>query len=202
MGQDNDVALGLAVGGARAGIAAARLAALPLRLAARAPVVGGPLRRAGADLAHQGDLARARARAQIEAIAIEVLSAPEMARTADRALAGTLTDALGRSIAEHRVVERVAVQVIATTDVDRVISAVLDHPMTASAVERILASREMDRVVEHIASSPAVLDAVSSQTQTLADEMVTSVRTRSQAVDDMAERTVRGWLRRPRLDPS
>lgn len=202
MGQQTDVALGLAVGGARAGITAGRLAFLPLRVAARAPVVGGPLRRVGNDLAHQGELARARVRVRVEAAILELLSAPELERTADRVLAGTLTDTLGRSVAEHRVIERVAVQVIATTDVDRVIGAVLDHPMTERAVDRILASREMDRVVEFIASSPQVLEAVSAHTQTLAEEMVTSVRTRSQAVDDVAERTVRGWLRRPRPEPS
>jgi hypothetical protein len=65
MGQETDVALGLAVGGARAGIAVGRLAAFPLRVASRAPVVGGPLRRVGSDLAHQGELARARALAQL-----------------------------------------------------------------------------------------------------------------------------------------
>jgi hypothetical protein len=133
---------------------------------------------------------------------VELLSAPELERTVDRVLAGTLTDVLGRSVAEHRVVERVAVQVIATTDVDRVISAVLDHPMTERAVDRILASREMDSLVEFIATSPHVLQAVSAHSQTLAEEMVTSVRTRSQTVDDVAERTVRGWLRRPRPEPS
>jgi hypothetical protein len=202
MGQQTDVALGLAIGGARAGLAAGRLAFLPLRLAARAPGAGPPLRRAGRDLAHQGALARARARTQVEAAAVEVLSAPELERTADRMLAGKLTDALGRSIAEHRVIERVAVQIVATADVDRVIGAVLDHEMTERAVDRVLDSREMHRVVEFIATSPQVLEAVHSQTQTLADEMVTSVRTRSQAVDDVAERTVRGWLRRPRLEPS
>jgi hypothetical protein len=202
MGQQTDVALGLAVGGARAGAAAGKLAFLPLRIAARAPVVGGPLRRAGSDLAHQGALARDRARVQLEAAALEILSAPELERTADRMLAGRLTDALGRSVAEHRVIERVAVQIVATADVDRVVGAVLDHPMTERALERILTSREMDRVVEYIATSPQVLEAVSTQTQTLADEMVTSVRTRSQSVDDVAERTVRGWLRRPRPEPS
>lgn len=202
MGQQTDIALGLAVGGARAGVAAGRLAFLPFRVASRAPVVGGPLRRAGDDLAHQGELARARARVRVEAAVVELLSAPELGRTADRMFASTLTDTLGRSVAEHRVVERVAVQVIATTDVDRVIGAVLDHPLTERAVDRILASREMDRLVEYIATSPRVLQAVSTQTQTLADEMVTSVRTRSQTVDDVAERTVRGWLRRPRPEPS
>jgi hypothetical protein len=202
MGQQTDAVVGLAVGGARAGMAAGRIASLPLRVAARAPVVGGPLRRVGSDLAHQGGLARARARAQLEAAAVDVLAAPELERMADRMLAGTLTDALGRSVAEHRVIERVAVQIVATADVDRVIGAVLEHPMTERAVDRILASREMDRLVGYIASNPQVLEAVSTHTQTLADEMVTSVRTRSQAVDDVAERAVRGWLRRPRLEPS
>jgi hypothetical protein len=202
MGQQTDIALGLAVGGARAGIAAGRLAFLPLRVAGRAPGVGAPLRRIGRDVAHQGALARTRARADIEAAVLELLSSPELERTADRVLAGTLTDALARSIAEHRVIERAAAQIVATADVDRVIGAVLDHELTERAVERILASREMDRVVEFIATSPQVLDAVGTQTETLAGEMVSSVRTRSQAVDDVAERTVRGWLRRPRPQPS
>jgi hypothetical protein len=32
--------------------------------------------------------------------------------------------------------------------------------------------------------------------------MVTDVRQRAQRVDDLAERTVRGWLRRPRPQPT
>jgi hypothetical protein len=32
--------------------------------------------------------------------------------------------------------------------------------------------------------------------------MVTDVRTRAQKVDDIAERTVRGWLHRPRPRPT
>jgi hypothetical protein len=192
-----DVALGLAVGGVRAGLAAGTVALLPVRLAARAPGVGAPLRRMGEDLAHQGGLARARARAQVEAAVEELLAAPEIARALDRLLAGPLTDAVARSIAEHRVVERVALQIIATTDVDRVVASVLDHEQTLAAVDRVLSSREMDRVVEYIATSPRVLEAVSTHTQTLADEMVTSVRDRTQTVDDVAERTFRSWLRRP-----
>ena len=202
MGRQADLAVGLAVGGARAGVAAGRLAFMPLRVAGRAPGVGAPLRRVGRDVAHQGTLARTRARSELEAAALELLSSPELERTLDRVLAGTLTDALARSIAEHRVIERAAVQIVATADVDRVIGAVLGHELTERAVDRILASREMDRIVEFVATSPRVLEAISTQTQTLADEMVGSVRTRSQAADDIAERTVRGWLRRPRPEPA
>jgi len=223
-----DVALGLASSGARAGLAAGRAALLPARLAVRAPLIGGPLRRAAGDLAHEGTLVRARARARIEAAGDELLAAPELERAADSLLAGTLTDAIGRSLAEHRVVERVAVQILATADVDRVIGAVLDHEMTELALDRALASPglerlvvrvlesrlvdelteqvlrspEMERVVEYIATSPQVVEAVTQHTQTLAEEMVSDVRRRTQRVDDVAERTVRGWLRRPRPSPS
>src|SRR5829696_8968369 len=200
MGAQRYVAVGLAVGGAQAGLTAGRLAIVPLRALGRAPGIGGPLRRVGNDLAHEGRLAAARARQQAESAVVQVLSAPELERTADRVLAGTLTDALGRSIAEHRVIERIAAQVVATADLDRTIAAVLDHELTERAVDRVLESREMDRIVRHIATSPQVVAAVSAHTQTLADEMLTSARERTHVADDFAERTVRGWLRRPRLE--
>jgi chromatin segregation and condensation protein Rec8/ScpA/Scc1 (kleisin family) len=79
---------------------------------------------------------------------------------------------------------------------------VLESRLVDDLTERVLRSPEMERVVEHIATSPQVLDAVSQQTQTLAEEMVSNVRRRTHTVDDVAERTVRGWLRRPRPEPS
>jgi hypothetical protein len=221
-----DVALGLAVSGTRVGLAAGRVALLPARMVVRAPLLGAPLRRAARDLAHEGSLARERARIKLEDG--EVLAAPEVERAADRLLAGTLTDAVGRSLATHRVVERVAVQILAIADLDRVIGAVLDHELTERAVDRalespglerlvtrvldsrlvdelteqVLRSPEMGRIVEYIATNPQVVEAVTHQTQTLADEMVSDVRRRTHTVDDVVERTVRGWLRRPRPSPS
>jgi len=218
-----DVALGLAVGGARLGLTAGRGALLPARVAVRGPL-GMPFRRAARDLAHEGSLVRERALARLEQASDELLSSPEVERAADRLLAGPLTDAVARSLATHRVVERVAVQMLATADLDRVIGAVLDHELTERAVDRALASPglerlvvrvlesrlvddltdqvlgspEMERVVEHIATSPQVLEAVTQHTQTLAEEMVADVRRRTHSVDDIAEQTVRGWLRRPR----
>jgi hypothetical protein len=219
-----DVALGLAAGAVRTGAAAGRAAFLPARIAMRAPVLGAPLRRAARDLAHEGSLVRARGRVKVEAAAGEVLAAPEVERAVDRLLAGTLTDAVARSLAAHRVIERVAVQIIATADLDRLIEAVLDHELTERAVDRALASPglerlvirvldsrlvddlteqvlrspEMERVVEHIATSPQVIAAVTQHTQTLAEEVVDDVRRRTQTVDAVAERAVRGWLHRPR----
>jgi hypothetical protein len=147
----------------------------------------------------------------------------------DRALAGPLTDAVGRSLADHHVVERIAGQVVAAADLDRIVDAVLDDPRTEALLERALASPglerlvvrvlesrfvddltervldspELQRVIEHVASSPEVLEAVTAHTESMAEEMVADVRRRSRAVDDVAERTVRGWLRRPpRPQPS
>ena len=129
--------------------------------------------------------------------------------TVDRVLAGPLTDAVARSIAEHRVVERVASQVIATVDFEGIVDEVLDDARTEAIVvrvlesrflddltERVLASPEMQRVIQHIASSPEVLAAVSAHTETMAEEMLSDVRRRTRVVDDVAERTVRGLLRR------
>ena len=140
-------------------------------------------------------------------------------RALDRALAGPLTDAIGRSMADHRVIERV----VSAANLDRLVDALLEDPRTELMLERALASPglerlvmrvldsrfvdnlterlldspEMQRVIEHIASSPEVLAAVTAHTETLAEEMVSDVRRRSRAVDDVAERTVRTWLRRP-----
>lgn len=197
-----DVALGLAVTSAEIGMTAGRAVLASARLAARVPLVGAVPRRVAADLAHQGRLARARLDVETD----------------------TLTVAVAHVLAERHVVERVAAEVLATVDLDAVVTNVLEHERTQQALERVLlspglermlvqvlesrlvdeltervlASPELDRVVEFVATSPQVLDAVARQTQSLAGEMASGVRARAQTVDDVAERTVRGWLRRPR----
>jgi hypothetical protein len=225
---DREVALGIAFAGARAGAAAGRVALIPARIAMRAPVISHLSRRAAEDLAADGRRAETWARARFEQLAEAILAAPEFERAVDRVLAGQLTDAVARSLGEHRVAERVAAQIVATTDFDDVVTSVLDNEMTERAVdralespglerlvvrvldsrfvdgltERVLHSPEMDRVVEYVATSPQLLEAISQHTETLAEEMVADVRRRTYSVDDFAERTVRGWLRRPRPSPS
>jgi uncharacterized RDD family membrane protein YckC len=208
-----DVALGAVVAGGRAARAAGRLTLLPLRLAGRAPVVGPVLRRAGAGLAATGQDAQADARAQAEAVAGEVLAAPELGRTVDRALAGPLTDSVGRSLAEHRVVDRIAPEVLASADFKDALAAALENESTERAVEQALASprvealvadllesRYVERTVGRVAASPELRDALGQQTKSLGVELASRVRRRAEGVDDAVERVARRWLSRPRPD--
>jgi hypothetical protein len=92
--------------------------------------------------------------------------------------------------------------VLANLDIERIVTAVLEDPRTEDVVEHVLARREMQLVIGHVAGSPELLAAMTQHTETLAEEMVTDVRKRAQRVDDLAQRTVRGWLRRPRPRPA
>src|SRR4051794_18736569 len=169
-------------------------------------------------------LALAPVRLAAEMLTTWALAAPELERAIDRALAGPLTDAVARSISQHRVAERVTSQVLAELDLGQIVDAVLEDQRTELALDRalaspgmerlivrvlesrlvddvtdrVIASPELQRVVEYVAASPEVLAAVSHHTETLAEEMVADVRRRSERVDDIAERAVRSWLRRPR----
>lgn len=218
-----DIALGVVVAGTRAGATIGRVALLPVRVAARMPVVGPALRRVGESLAADGHEARVHGRHRLESTAEDVLASPEVEHTIDVAMAGPLTDAVARSLAEHQVVERIAEQVLAEADLEGAVTKTLGHERTerlvaealaspdlerllVSAIEsrltveltdRVLDSPEMRRAVEHVASSPEVRAALARQTTTLADEMVGSIRCRAERVDEAAERAVRGLLRRP-----
>jgi hypothetical protein len=134
----------------------------------------------------------------------------------DDALAGPLTEHFARSLGEHRIIERIADELIAKGTVtalfdqalqaglaeqiaDRLLAPdVLDSPLLLEITDRVMASDEMQRVIAYIASSPELRAAIAEQTTGLADEMVAGVRQRTVTMDDVAERTVRGWLRRPR----
>jgi hypothetical protein len=134
----------------------------------------------------------------------------------DEALAGPLTEHFARSLGEHRVIERITDELIANGTVtalfdqalqaglaeqiaDRLLAPdVLDNSVLLEITDRVMASDEMQRVIAHISSSPELRAAIAEQTTGLADEMVAGVRQRTVSMDDVAERTVRGWLRRPR----
>lgn len=219
-----DLAAGVAAIGARTGVAAARTALSAVRPVARLPVIGPPVRRAAAAVADEGRRTRLRERARLEAAIAALLATPEIARAIDRVLAGPLTEALGRSLAEHRVAERLAGELVVRGAVDDALAAALDHEATQRLVERTLASPglermlaavldsrlvpaltdrllrspEMQAVLEYVATSPQLRRALTEQSSSLAEEMVGGIRTRAEALDDAAERRIRGWLRRPR----
>ena len=177
-----DVAIGAAAIGVRAGVRAGRVALVPLGLALRAPVAGTILRRRADELAATGAGARARVR--------------------DAVLESEELDRLIVAVLEHERTDQLVARVLESPGLERLVVRVLDSRLVDGITERVLHSPEMDRVVEYIATSPQVLDAVSRQTQSLAEEMVADVRRRTHGVDETAERLVRGWLRRPRPSTS
>ena len=138
--------------------------------------------------------ARAAARAwrgPIEEAVDEVLSAPELARVVDRALAGSLPEELARSLVRNRVLERVVAELAASGELERLVTAALASPQTAGLTDRLLASEETQRALRHVASSPELRDAIARQTTGLADEVVAGVRASAARLDDRAEQVVR-----------
>jgi hypothetical protein len=191
--QARDVALGIAVVGVRGAVAGARLLILPARIATRTLLPDRTARR----LASEGSASRLRVRAQLTTTGGELLAAPEI-------------DALGRALADHRVIERVARPTLAAPEVETTLASVLEEERTRRLVEQaldshlaaqvtdhLLQSPELERAVEQIASSAAVRAALANQSTSLAGELVAGLRRRAEHLDDAAERTARRWFRRP-----
>ena len=115
-------------------------------------------------------------RGRIESAADDVLSAPELTRVLDRALAGSLPEELARSIARHRVLERVVRELAESGDLQRLVEESLASPRTLELTDQVLASDEMQRLLRSVASSPELRSAVARQSAGLAEEVVAGVR--------------------------
>lgn len=208
-----DTALGLAIVCGRVGVAATRLALIPLRLVAQAPVVGPLLERTGDNLADTGRVARVQGRGRLEAAAGDAFSSPEAERAIDRALAGPLPEAIARSLIERQVARRIAEQVLASAEleavpgelqtettgdaaVERLVAGALESRVVSDVTDQVIESPEIQRLIEEIASSPAVRAALSRQTATFAEETSAGVRRRMERLDDAVERAVHRVLGR------
>jgi hypothetical protein len=117
----------------------------------------------------------------------EVLSAPEIIRVVDRALAGSLPEEIARSLVRHRVLERIGAELAASGELERLVTRALATPQTLQLTDRVLASDETQRVLRHVASSPELREAISRQTTGLAEEVVGGVRASAVLLDDRAE---------------
>ena len=149
-----------------------------------------------ADAAGRAALRPARAAARawrgpIEEAVDEVLSAPELARIVDRALAGSLPEEIARSLVRNRVFERVAAELATSGELERLLNAALGSPKTLELTDRVLASDETQSALRHVASSPELRDAIGRQTTGLADEVVGGVRASAARLDGRAEEVVR-----------
>jgi uncharacterized RDD family membrane protein YckC len=138
-------------------------------------------------------------REQLESAVDDVLSAPEVPRVLDQALAGPLPEELARSIVRHRVLERVVSELAASGELERLLTAALASPRTLELTDRVLASEETQHALGQVASSPEIRAAMARQTSGLADEVAGKVRAASVRLDDRAERIAR---RRPRATPA
>ncbi|HWH95138.1 MAG TPA: hypothetical protein VNT03_14855 [Baekduia sp.] len=216
--------LGVAVAGARVAGASARVAMAPVELAARTPVVGPLARGAASQVADGGRDVRRDALWRLDRLVDEMLRAPEVAAVVDRLAAGPLTEAVARSLARNTVPRRFAAELVASVDVDAALTAVLAHPqsralvdalttnatfeqlvtdaldskLTVELTDRLLQGAAMQHAVEFLAASPELRRVVAEQSAGMAEQTMDEVRRRSVVLDDAAERTVRGWLRRPR----
>ena len=138
--------------------------------------------------------ARAAARAwrgPLEEAVDEVLSAPEITRVLDRALAGSLPEEIARSLVRHRVLERIGAELAKSGELERLVTAALATPQTLELTDKVLSSDETQRVLRHVASSPELRDAIARQTTGLAEEVVGGVRASAARLDDRAEQVLR-----------
>ena len=189
---------GLSGTAARLGTSAGRLATRPARA----------LLRGGAE--------------RLEQAATDVLSAPEVGRVVDGALAGPLPEEIARSLAEHHVLERVVAELLASIDLEATVAKALDDEraeqvgrqlvaspvferIVGDAVEvvvqreilnRALSSPDFQRALGQVLASPEIRSALTGQTKGLGEEMAAGVRARGAVLDEASERRMRRWLRR------
>ena len=202
MGDSRDLAIGVAVTGMRGALVPGGAAPPPGPAPGGAPDGAPPLPGAPEALTVDGAHARARARHEMESVAGTVLASPEVERVAARVLATADLDRIVAAVLDHELTEKAIASALASPGLERLLIRVLESQLVDELTERVLRSPELERVVQYVATSPQVLDAVHQQTRSFADEMAAGVRRKAESADDAAERTVRGWLRRPRPQPT
>jgi uncharacterized RDD family membrane protein YckC len=214
-----NVVVGVVLSAGRFGVATGRFVLRPARAVTRT-AMREPVVRAGVSSAAR--TAGSGTRNRIETATADVLAAPQTAKAVDLVLASPLPEALGRSLAEHHVVERMVSEVLASADVERAITAALesertsklaeqvlsspalarmlnealDSKLTAELAEKLVSSPEFDRMLEQAVSSPAVRAALARQTQSLGQDTAAGLRRRAVRVDDAAERVPRRVVRK------
>ena len=142
--------------------------------------------------------ARAAARAwrrPLEDAVDEVLSAPEIVRVVDRALAGPLPEEFARSLVRHRVLERIVRELGEAGELERLVTAALASERTLELTDRVLASDETQHALRHVAGSPELREAVARQSAGLAEDVVGGIRSSGRRLDDRAEGFVRRTVR-------
>jgi uncharacterized RDD family membrane protein YckC len=113
-------------------------------------------------------------------------------RALDAALAGPLPEALGRSLAEHKVLERVATELLeaAAADGDGIdeVAARIEGSEAGRLVEayiaRLAESEAVRATLTEVMSGPEVRQALTRQTTSWAAELAAAARRRARKLDD------------------
>ena len=106
----------------------------------------------------------------------QMVGTPEAARVIEAAAASPLPEQIARSMSTHHVFERVADQVVADGELE-------------AAMVRTLESEAMQRLLERAIAGP-VRAALTAQSTTFVDELISQLRTQASSVDATAERIV------------
>jgi uncharacterized RDD family membrane protein YckC len=126
----------------------------------------------------------------LEAAAEELLATPEVKRALDRTLSSPLPEELGRLLVRHRVVERVVHELVASGELERMLETTLASPQSQELIDRVLASPAMGQALERVLSGPEVRAALTSQTTSLAGEVMNGAREAATDLDSRLSRSV------------
>jgi hypothetical protein len=128
-------------------------------------------------------------------------------RIADRLLAQGLAERFIERLLEAPELERLLGVALDSPGMERLVTRAVESRLTEAtmarliddAVSRLPQTEALWALVDEVAQSPAVLDAITSQSRGVADDVASDLRERSRDADDWLERTARRvWHRRGR----
>jgi hypothetical protein len=125
-------------------------------------------------------------------------------RIADRLLAQGLAERFIERLLEAPELERLLGVALDSPGMERLVTRAVQSRLTEAtmarlvddAVVRLPQSEALWALVDEVAQSPAVMDAITSQSRGVADDVASDLRDRSRDADDWLERTARRMLRR------
>jgi hypothetical protein len=149
----------------------------------------------------------------VESVAGDMAEYRVIERAADQLLVGQIADDIVTRLLDGPELERIVVAAMESPGAARLVDRVLESPAAERLVARVIESRLLDTaiqrllesddlwlLVDEVARSPAVTQAISHQGRGFADEVVSSVRDRSQTADARVERFARRVFRRAGRD--
>lgn len=159
-------------------VSSARLAFVPVRAVARAPLIGPFLRRRSGQLQRTGAVARREASERALSATRSALSGPEVRALVDETLAGPLPEVVVRSAVEHHLAER--------------IGSSLDEQALDESIKRLVESPAFGLALERALASPQVRNALTRQGRSFAEEIAATAHNRLVQLDSRSGRAAAG----------